>query len=53
MFSLSAFVEVGVHVEFEERFLAPAEAVSVDLRPPSALKDRARAAAMAAISPLL
>ena len=45
------FVSAGLVAQFEERFFAPAEAVSVDLQPPSTLKDRTRAAAMAAISP--
>jgi hypothetical protein len=39
--------------QFEEKFSAPAEAVSVGLGSPETLKDRARAAAFAAISPLL
>ena len=47
------FRSAGLVAQFEERFFAPAEAVSVDLGPPSTLKDRARAAAMAAVSPLL
>ena len=47
------FDSVALAAQFEERFIAPAEAVSVDLQPPSTLKDRTRAAAMAAISPLL
>jgi cardiolipin synthase len=47
------FVSTDLASQFEERFLAPAEAVSVGLQPPSTLKDRTRAAAMAAISPLL
>ena len=47
------FVSADLVTQFEERFFAPAEAVSVGLQPPSTLKDRARAAAMAAISPLL
>jgi cardiolipin synthase len=58
--SLKRFFEIDIGVvstdlvaQFEERFFAPAEAVSVDLQPPSTLKDRTRAAAMAAISPLL
>jgi len=58
--SLKRFFEIDLGfrsaelvAQFEERFFAPAEAVSVDLGPPSTLKDRTRAAAMAAISPLL
>ena len=47
------FVSADLVSQFEERFFTPAEAVSVDLQPPSTLKERARAAAMAAISPLL
>jgi cardiolipin synthase len=47
------FVSTDLVSQFEERFFAPAQAVSVDLQPPSTLKDRTRAAAMAAISPLL
>jgi cardiolipin synthase len=47
------FVSADLATQFEERFFAPAEAVSVGLGPPSTLKERARAAAMAAISPLL
>jgi phosphatidylserine/phosphatidylglycerophosphate/cardiolipin synthase-like enzyme len=58
--SLRRFFEIDLGFEstelaaqFEERFLAPAELVSVGLQPPSGLKERARAAAFAAISPLL
>jgi cardiolipin synthase A/B len=47
------FTSPDLAAQFGERFLAPAEAVSVALGPPSTLKERARAAAMAAISPLL
>ena len=47
------FTSAELAAQFEERFFAPAEAVSVGLGPPSTLKERARAAAMAAISPLL
>jgi cardiolipin synthase A/B len=58
--SLKRFFEIDIGFEstelvaqFEERFFAPAEEVSVGLGPPSTLKERARAAAFAAISPLL
>ncbi len=51
-------IDIGFHSsdlagQFDERFLAPAEEVSSDLRPPSGVKERARAAAFAALSPLL
>ena len=39
--------------QFEERFFAPAEEISTGLGAPSTSKERVRAAAMAAISPLL
>ena len=58
--SLKRFFEIDIGfdsadlaAQFEERFLAPAEEVSSDLQPPSGLKERARATAFAAISPLL
>jgi cardiolipin synthase len=58
--SLKRFFEIDLGLtsadlaaQFEERFFAHAEEVSVGLGPPSTLKERARAAAMAAISPLL
>jgi cardiolipin synthase len=58
--SLKRFFEIDIGFEsadlvtqFEERFFAPAEAISAGLGPPSGLKERARAAAFAAISPLL
>ena len=47
------FVSADLAGQFEERFFAPAEEVSVGLGPPSTLKERIRATAMAAISPLL
>lgn len=47
------FVSTDLAAQFGERFFAPAEEVSVDLGPPTTLKERARATAMAAISPLL
>jgi cardiolipin synthase len=47
------FTSTDLAAQFEERFLAPAEEVSVGLGPPSTFKERGRAAAMAAISPLL
>ena len=47
------FVSTDLATQFEERFFAPAEEVSADLQPPSTFKERARAAAFAAISPLL
>jgi len=47
------FTSTDLAAQFEERFFAPAEEVSVGLGPPSTLKERARATAMAAISPLL
>jgi cardiolipin synthase len=58
--SLKRFFEIDLGFEstdlveqFEERFFAPAELVSSDMHPPSGLKEHARAAAFAAISPLL
>ena len=58
--SLKRFFEIDIgfdstHLaaQFEERFFAPAEEVSSDMQPPSSLKERTRAAAFAAISPLL
>ncbi len=58
--SLKRFFEIDLQLEstavaaqFEERFSAPAEAVSTPGRPLSGTKERARAAAFAAISPLL
>ena len=47
------FVSSELAAQFDEKFFEPAEAVSVDLHPPSTLKRRARAVAMATISPLL
>ena len=47
------FVSTELAGLFEERFAAPAEEVSSLLQPPSTLKERARATAFAAISPLL
>ena len=58
--SLKRFFEIDIGFEstdlaaqFDEQFFAPAEEVSSDLQPPSTIKERARAAAFAAISPLL
>ena len=58
--SLKRFFEIDIGFEsadlaaqFDEQFFAPAEEVSSDLQPPSTLKERARAAVFAAISPLL
>jgi cardiolipin synthase len=58
--SLKRFFEIDIGfqstdlaAQFEDRFLAPAENISSDMQPPSGLKNRARAAAFAAISPLL
>ncbi len=48
-----AFDSTDLAAQFEERFFAPAEEVSSGMGPPSGLKERARAAAFAAISPLL
>jgi cardiolipin synthase len=48
-----AFVSSELATRFDENFFAPAEGVSSSLQPPSTLKRRARAAAFAAISPLL
>ena len=47
------FVSADLVAQFQERFFADAESVSVGLGPPSTPKERIRAAAMAAISPLL
>jgi cardiolipin synthase len=47
------FVSADLVAQFQERFFADAELVSVGLGPPSTPKERIRAAAMAAISPLL
>ena len=47
------FDSTGLAAQFDDRFLAPAQEVSSDLRAPSGLKARARATAFAAISPLL
>jgi phosphatidylserine/phosphatidylglycerophosphate/cardiolipin synthase-like enzyme len=47
------FVSTELATAFDEQFFAPAEEVSSELQPPSTLKERARAAAFAAISPLL
>jgi cardiolipin synthase len=43
----------AVAAQFDERFSAPAEAVSADGQPLTGLKERTRAAAFACISPLL
>ena len=58
--SLKRFFEIDIGFEstelaaqFEDRFLAPAEEVSSGMQPPSGLKERARATAFAALSPLL
>ena len=58
--SLRRFFEIdlqlqstAVAAQFEERFSAPAEALSTPGRPLTGTKQRARAAALAAISPLL
>jgi cardiolipin synthase len=58
--SLKRFFEIDLQVrseaaaaQFDERFSAPAEAVSSDGRPLTGAKARARGAAFAAISPLL
>jgi cardiolipin synthase len=58
--SLKRFFEIDLGIDstdlaaqFDDRFLTPAEGVSTGLQPPSGLKERARAAAFAAISPLL
>jgi cardiolipin synthase A/B len=47
------FVSAELATAFDEQFFVPAEEVSSDLEPPTTLKERARAAAFAAISPLL
>ena len=58
--SLKRFFEIDLQLrsadvaaQFEERFSAPAEMVSSPGRPLTDTKQRARAAALAAISPLL
>ena len=58
--SLKRFFEIDIQLrssavaaQFEERFSKPAEAVSTPGRPLTGTKQRARAAALAAISPLL
>jgi phosphatidylserine/phosphatidylglycerophosphate/cardiolipin synthase-like enzyme len=58
--SLKRFLEIDIQLRstavaarFEERFSKPAEAVSTPGRPLTGTKQRARAAALAAISPLL
>ena len=58
--SLKRFFEIDLQLEspavaaqFDERFSAPAEAVSTPGRALSGAKERARAAALAAVSPLL
>ena len=58
--SLKRFFEIDIGFDstgsrrpVRGEFLAPAEEVSSDMQPPSTLKERARAAAFAAISPLL
>ncbi len=47
------FDSTDLAAQFDSKFLAPAEAISSGMQPPSGLKERARAAAFAAISPLL
>jgi cardiolipin synthase A/B len=47
------FVSTGLVTQFDQQFFAPAEEVSSDLLPPSTIKEHMRAAAFAAISPLL
>ncbi len=47
------FESPGLVQQFEERFFAPAEEISSGLKPPEGLKEHARAAAFAAISPFL
>ena len=47
------FVSTDLAKQFDEQFFAPAEEISSELQPPSTIKDRARAVAFAAISPLL
>ena len=47
------FVSTDLVRQFDRQFLAPAQEVSSDLGPPSTIKERMRAAAFAAISPLL
>ena len=47
------FVSRDLASQFDEKFFAPAEAISSSMQPPSTLKGRARAAVFAAISPLL
>ena len=47
------FVSTDLVRQFDRQFLAPAQEVSSDLGPPSTVKERMRAAAFAAISPLL
>lgn len=58
--SLRRFFEIDLHVrspavsaQFDERFSAPAEAVSSPGRPLTGVKERARGAAFALLSPLL
>jgi cardiolipin synthase len=58
--SLKRFFEIDLHVrspdlaaQFDEKFVAEAESVSSEGRPVTGLKERARATAFAAISPLL
>ena len=58
--SLKRFFEIDLQLlstdvaaQFEERFSKPAEALSAPGRPLTGTKERARAAALAAISPLL
>ncbi len=58
--SLKRFFEIDLRVrskavaaQFEERFSAPAETVSAPGEPLTGLKERARATAFAALSPLL
>ena len=58
--SLKRFFEIDIGFEstelaqqFEDRFIAPAQDVSSNLKAPSTLKERARATVFAALSPLL
>ena len=58
--SLKRFFEIDIHLrskavaaQFDERFSAPAEAASSPGRPLTGTKERAKALAFAALSPLL
>jgi phosphatidylserine/phosphatidylglycerophosphate/cardiolipin synthase-like enzyme len=58
--SLKRFFEIDIRFvssdlvsQFEDGFFAPAEAIGSNVPVPSTLRERARAAAFAAISPLL